>query len=226
MHSLAATPPAPTSSLRVYDDLRESILAGQYPPGTRLRTAALAERLGTSRTPIREALVLLEGDGLVVLEPRRGAVVRGFATDDLADLYEVRALLEPHAASRAATRMTETAVGRLATLCDLAEKRGGVDREAIADHIAWNEEFHALIIEAAASARLSAALRSLAGIPRAFRTAFWLSPHQRALSFACHRELHVAIAAGSPERAEATMRMHIVSARDYLIEVMREPRTA
>ncbi len=224
MHSMASI--APTSSLRVYDDLRESILAGQYLPGTRLRTAALAERLGTSRTPVREALVLLEGDGLVALEPRRGAVVRGFATEDLADLYEVRALLEPHAAARAATRMTPEARDRLAALCDLAEASTGLDRAAIADQIAWNEEFHATIIQAAGSARLSAALRGLAGIPRAFRTSFWLSPHQRAISLACHRELQVAIATGSPERAEATMRMHIVSARDYLIEVMREPRTA
>ena len=91
---------------RVRDLLEEAILEGELKPGERLRAEALAQRFGTSRTPIREALLQLEAHGLVEVEPNRGAVVKTFDRDDLRDLYEVRALIEPHAAALAATRIT------------------------------------------------------------------------------------------------------------------------
>src|SRR6476661_9145774 len=103
---------------RVRDLLEEAILEGDLKPGERLRAEALAQRFGTSRTPIREALLQLEGQGLVEVEPNRGAVVRTFDRDDLMDLYEVRALIEPHAAARAATRISDADIERLRALCD------------------------------------------------------------------------------------------------------------
>src|SRR3982751_1113296 len=103
---------------RVRDLLEEAILEGELKPGERLRAEALAQRFGTSRTPIREALLQLEAHGLVEVEPNRGAVVKTFAPAALRDLYEVRALLEPHAAARAATRIRAEDVTRLEALCD------------------------------------------------------------------------------------------------------------
>ncbi len=128
MHSLsAASPitPSPTSSLRVSEELREAILSGEFGPGERLRTESLAKRFGSSRTPVREALVQLEGEGLVDIEPRRGALVRSFASSDLIDLYEIRALLEPAAAARAALRVREDQLDRLGALVALSDARGG-----------------------------------------------------------------------------------------------------
>src|SRR3954453_11736817 len=98
---------------RVGDLVEEAILEGEPKPGEPLRAEALAQRFGTSRTPIREALLQLEAHGLVEVEPNRGAVVRTFDRDDLQDLYEVRALIEPHAAARAATRIRSEALDRL-----------------------------------------------------------------------------------------------------------------
>jgi DNA-binding GntR family transcriptional regulator len=222
MHSLsAASPitPSPTSSLRVSEELREAILSGEFGPGERLRTASLAKRFGSSRTPVREALVQLEGEGLVDIEPRRGALVRSFASADLIDLYEIRALLEPAAAARAALRAQEYQLERLRELVTLSDARGGRGRGAIDDQIAWNQEIHAIVIEAADSPRLSAALRATAGIPRAFRTAFWRDDDHRAFSQTCHRELVSALGARSCERAEAVMRVHILQARDSLVAV-------
>jgi len=222
MHSLsAASPitPSPTSSLRVSEELREAILSGEFGPGERLRTASLAKRFGSSRTPVREALVQLEGEGLVDIEPRRGALVRSFASADLIDLYEIRALLEPAAAARAALRAREHQLERLRELVTLSDARGGRGRGAIDDQIAWNQELHAIVIEAADSPRLSAALRATAGIPRAFRTAFWRDDGHRSFSQMCHRELVSALGARSCERAEAVMRVHILQARDSLVAV-------
>ena len=213
---------APTSTTRTYDELRSAILAGDLVPGERLRTAALAERFGTSRTPVREALVLLEADGLVDLEPHRGAVVRAFPADELLDLYDVRALLESRAAALAAERVLPAQLERLGELCTLAEAQTGAEPVAIERQMGWNEEFHRLVVDAAASPRLHAAMRAVAGIPRGFRAAFWTDDRQRAVSLTCHREIHAALASGSAERAETAMRLHVLSAKDFLIEVMRE----
>jgi DNA-binding GntR family transcriptional regulator len=201
---------AATSAIRVHHDLRHAILEGELAPGERLRAEALATRLGTSRTPIREALVMLEREGLVELQPNRGAVVKPFDPADLLDLYEVRALIEPHAARRAATRIADDDLQRLKELTRLA------DRAGVNEQIALNEDFHRIIATAAESPRLTAALRGVAGIPRAFRTAFWASEEQREKSLFCHRELVHALHGRRPELAESVMRMHIVDAKEFL----------
>ncbi len=211
--------PVETNAERVFEDLRAAIVAGEFPPGERLRTEALAERFGTSRTPVREALMLLEGDGLVAIEPRRGAVVRSFDPADLVDLYEVRAILEARAAQLAAGRISPEDVDRLDANCSEAERVAADDVDRL---IALNEEFHRVVIEAASSPRLLQALRAVAGIPRPFKTVFWTDASERARSFAAHREIAAGLRSGSAERAESAMRLHVLNARDFLIEVMDE----
>ncbi|MBA2343798.1 MAG: GntR family transcriptional regulator, partial [Rubrobacter sp.] len=87
---------------RVFERLRRLILDGEYGPDERLIEEQLAERLGMSRTPIRQALTMLESEGLVELIPNRGAVVCSFSVDEVWDIYDLRAVLEGHAARRAA----------------------------------------------------------------------------------------------------------------------------
>jgi DNA-binding GntR family transcriptional regulator len=203
-----------TNAERVYDDLRAAIVSGEFPPGERLRTEALAERFGASRTPVRE--------GLVEIEPRRGAVVRSFDPADLVDLYEVRAVLEARAASLAATRITEEHLLALEAVCDHADRLAGKTPHTVDLLLAANEEFHRIVIDAAGSPRLSGALRTVAGIPRPFKTVFWKDAAERARSLAAHREIVASLRAGSAERAESAMRLHVLTARDYLVEVMRE----
>jgi DNA-binding GntR family transcriptional regulator len=204
---------AATSTGRVRDQLHHAILEGALKPGERLRAEALAQRYGTSRTPVREALLQLEAQGLVEVEPNRGAVVRAFDRADLLDLYEVRALLEPAAAARAALRIGDDDIARLEALCEEA------DGASVEQLIAGNEAFHRIIGEAAGSPRLSVAMRAVAGIPRAFRAAFWRSEEQRAESLLCHRRLVTAFHAKDAALAEAVMRMHILGAVSFLEEV-------
>ena len=211
-----------TSTIRVRDQLQHAILEGSLEPGERLRAEALAQRFGTSRTPVREALLVLEAEGLVTLEPHKGAVVRAFDGADLLELYEIRALIEPHAAARAAERITAPDKVRLVELADRAVALDPAVPTAIDEHIALNERFHRTILEAAASQRLTTAMRAVAGIPRIFRQVFWRDEAQRAQSLACHRELAAALHAGRPQMAEAVMRMHILGARDFLVEVLRK----
>jgi DNA-binding GntR family transcriptional regulator len=210
--------PLETNAERVFEDLRAAIEAGEYPPGERLRTEALAERFGTSRTPVREALMLLEGAGLVAIEPRRGAVVRSFDPADLVDLYEVRAILEARAAQLAALRISPEALDQLDAICAQAE--GVADDPEVL--ISANETFHRIVVEAAGSPRLVQALRAVTGIPRPFKTVFWTDASERARSLAAHREIAAGLRSGSAERAESAMRLHVLNARDFLIEVMDE----
>lgn len=202
-----------TSTVRVRDELAHAILEGDIKPGERLRAERIAQRYGTSRTPVREALLQLEAQGLVRLEPNRGAVVKSFDADDLLDLYEVRALLEPAAAARAATRIEPDDVEALDVLCRRAV--GASVEQQIAD----NEAFHRIIGEAAQSPRLEVAMRAVAGIPRAFRTVFWSTPEMREESLFCHHRLVHAFRARDAHTAEAVMRMHILGAVAFLREV-------
>jgi DNA-binding GntR family transcriptional regulator len=204
-----------TSAVRVREQLQDAILEGVLKPGERLRAEALAQRYGTSRTPVREALLQLEAQGLVEVEPNRGAVVRAFDRADLLDLYEVRALLEPAAAARAARRIDADDIARLRANCDAAQRAGDdADRQ-----IALNEEFHRIIGDAAGSPRLAVAMRAVAGIPRSFRSVFWHSEEQRAESLLCHRRLVTAFRTRDAALAEAVMRMHILGAVAFLEEV-------
>ncbi len=191
---------------RVRDLLEEAILEGDLKPGERLRAEALAQRFGTSRTPVREALLQLEAQGLVDVEPNRGAVVRSFDRDDLSDLYQLRALLEPRAAALATPRISEQDIEALHALCE-AE-----------DHMAANEAFHRIILEAAGSPRLLDAMRAATGIPRTFRSVFWHDERQREESLMCHRRLVAAFNARDADLAEAVMRMHILGAIAFLEE--------
>jgi DNA-binding GntR family transcriptional regulator len=213
--------PSQTSSSRVRDELQKQILAGAIKPGERQREEAVAQRLGTSRTPVREALLALAAGGLVELEPHRGAVVREFDPTDLIKLYELRVIIEPYAAALAAKRIDEESIRRLETLCAMQIGLVGSEPSVIDEHIRLNEEFHRIILDAADSPRLTEAMRGVGGIPTAFRSVFWQTDAQRELSLFCHRQLVPALAAGQAELAEAVMRMHVVAAKEYLLEVVR-----
>ena len=122
MHAMPKTGDLPNNTARVVEELRALILAGELEPAARLRADALAKRMGTSRTPVREALLVLEREGLVENLPNRGAVVCSFDADDLLDLYEVRGVLEPLSAARAAERITPEGVEQLTAICRDAEE--------------------------------------------------------------------------------------------------------
>jgi len=105
-----------TLRLQVYEQLREGILLGKYPRGSALTEIRLADELGVSRTPVREAFCQLELDGLVAATPNKGVVVEGFDQADMLDMYEVRTRMEALAASRAAEKMSGDDINQLRQL--------------------------------------------------------------------------------------------------------------
>jgi DNA-binding GntR family transcriptional regulator len=160
----------------------------------------------------------------VEIEPRRGATVRAFDAVDVSDLYEVRALIEPHAAALAARRITGPEITRLTDIHERSAAYDDAGEESVAEQLRLNEEFHRLILDAARSPRLTSAMGAVSGIPRSFRASFWRDDEQRAQSLSCHRELLAAIGRQRPELAETVMRMHIQGAGAFLAEVMAGER--
>ena len=143
----------------VFNTLRQAILKGELKPGERLMEIALAEKLGVSRTPIREAMRKLELEGLVVMIPRRGAQVANITEKDLNDVLEVRITLENMAIEKACANMTDADIRKLeqaAEVFQTSTAEGDLVKMAEAD-----VNFHEVIYEAADNKRLMQVLNNL-----------------------------------------------------------------
>ena len=198
------------------DAIAEAILEGRLRPGARLKERELAELLGISRTPIREALQVLRSRGLVELEPNRGARVASYDAAHLGDLYELRALLEGHVARLAARHATRDAQEALRASCDRFDAlvEAGDDLPAL---VRENGRFHGTLVEAARSPRLAGMLQSVVEVPLLYRAFTRYSADELRASGHFHRQIARAVAAGDGERAERIMKEHILDARDVLL---------
>ena len=203
------------ASVAATELIREAIIEGRLEPGRRLKEEELARELGISRTPVREALLMLQAEDLVVATPNRGATVRVHDAKDLHDLYELRALLEGFAARRTAERVTKDEVEMLRESCVRFAKLSrdddlrGVVRE--------NLLFHNTILELADSARLTALVRKVIELPLVYNSYRWYSSDQMRISVHYHRQIVKALADGDADRAELVMKEHVLEARDVLV---------
>lgn len=204
--------------------LRQFILEGEVEPGARLGEVELAAQLGVSRTPVREALRALSSQGLVEILPNRGARVARWSVQDLEEIYELRVMLESHAARRAASRMSTAEVDVLGELCERMEacaRRGS--QHDLLELSELNSRFHHRILDAADSPRLATMLGFVVQVPLVLRTFVRYSPEALARSMGHHRELAAAMRAGAPEWAGSVMRSHIVAARTVLLDSEGRP---
>ncbi len=191
---------------RVYEALRERISSGVLPRGARLRQEALAAELGVSRTPLREALRRLASEGVVVLEPNRGARVADVGREDMLAAYEARLLLEPGAARLAAERCDGAAIARMRRAIE--EHRRARTRTSL---FAANRAFHLSLVDAAGNDHLS----RFAGVLWVARigAAIYAQQDETADEVAADADAHSGIADavehGDGDRAEALTRDHI-----------------
>jgi DNA-binding GntR family transcriptional regulator len=164
------TKPAPRKKLgeEVAQYLREALMAGRYLPDQRLGVEDLAEELGVSTMPVREALLTLANEGLLVVRPRRGFRVVQLAVQDIEDVYDVHAYLSGRLAERAAAKISDRTAG---TLVDLQRRieRAAADKEPLAVLEQLNFQFHREINRCAKSPRLEWFLRAATRyLPRQF----------------------------------------------------------
>ena len=197
--------------------IRAAIIDGRLKPGEPLREIDLATQLGTSRTPIREALLLLENEGLVEAVRNRGAVVRSYTADDLQELYSLRAVLEGYAARCAAARIDEAGLAAL----EESNKRYATllrENERLPELAEENFVFHSTILEAAASERLTAMMRQVTTLPLIYRSYLEYSEDNRRTALEYHRNIFERLREGDAEGAGAQMEQHVLWARDVAVE--------
>lgn len=200
----------------VFNTLRRAILKGELKPGERLMEIALAEKLGVSRTPIREAIRKLELEGLVIMIPRRGAQVANITEKDLNDVLEVRCCLEEMAIEKACSRMTDQ---ELSELAEAEEAFQGLLEEGDLTKLAEADvEFHEIIYRAAENKRLLQVLNNLREQIYRYRVEYLKDEKTRKRLVEEHREMYEAIRSRDVEKAKKIASNHIENQRVGIIE--------
>ncbi|KNF09784.1 transcriptional regulator [Gottschalkia purinilytica] len=204
----------------VFETLREAILNGKLKPGERVMEVQLAETLGVSRTPVREAIRKLELEGLLVMIPRKGAYVADVSLKDVLDVLEIRALLEGLAASLAAERMTEEEI-------EILEKKSqefidcvkAKDTEGMIDK---DTEFHDVILRSAKNEKLTSIVEGLRDHVQRFRVIYFTEYDNGVELMKEHEKIKNAIKERESEEAKEASQDHIYSIGDYLAKKKTE----
>jgi GntR family transcriptional regulator of vanillate catabolism len=212
-----------TRSQAVTRTLRNGILTGEYAGGSRMNEIDLATSLGVSRTPIRGALSTLAAEGLLEYTPNSGYVVRSYSSKDIAAIYEVRGSLESLAARLAAEKgLSDEARGLMHRV--LSDSARLVDEHQWTEDVRaqWtqlNEQFHAIIHQAADNAYLAATIRKSREVPIIAHIKFqWFEAEYMVRAYWDHVEIADAIFNRQASRAEAIEREHIYQAGRRLVQ--------
>jgi DNA-binding GntR family transcriptional regulator len=221
MLSAPSTPPDPQSlKAAIARELRERIARGVLPLGGRISDKAIAEELRVSRTPVREALLQLAGEHLVVVQPQRGTFVFAPATEQMRELCELRGVLESGAARLLAGRGDRAAAAELAAI--VQEARQALARrqwEACGD---LDTRFHEVLVGRCGNRLLAESYRAISDQVRALRRHL---PHTRervARGLDEHAAIAKAIAGGNGERAAVTLSTHVENVRRLLEGRLRD----
>ncbi len=199
-----------------YQRIVAEIRAGTLLPGDRLTETDLAQRLGISRTPVREAIRQLEADGLVVHTPRLGATIRTLDHAEISELYDMRAVLEGTAARFAARAASEVELGELAAI------HAAMAAPASAEVLArLNQQFHRALLDAARNRFLLRAVGAIHKTLLILGRSTMEADDRAAAAHAEHARILAALTARDPDAAEAAMRAHIAAAHAARLRQLR-----
>lgn len=200
----------------VLEALREAIISRVLEPGERLMEIQLAEEMGVSRTPVREAIRKLELEGFVVMIPRKGAYVAGVSYKDVKDVFEIRAALEALAASLAAEKATEEEIEQMERVLHYEKMP-----ESLEEMVQTDTDFHALVYKASRNERLLGILANLREQIQRFRATSLAVPGRPKDAIQEHMEIVDAIARHDVEEAQNLATSHIENAANTMFEAMR-----
>jgi DNA-binding GntR family transcriptional regulator len=198
------------TSDKAYELLKQRVIAGSYGPGAQLKEEHIARELDISRTPVRVALKRLVQDGLATADAGQGVRVSEWTGFDIEETFELRGLLEGHAAELAARRGGAALADRLDKLNTKMEQaiaKGGGSMAGRLQEI--NANFHRAILDASGSPRLRAMLAGLIDMPIVIRSYFISTPQDLAQSLHHHRDLAAAVRIGDAELARKVMQLHL-----------------
>ena len=209
---------------KAYEVVRNDIIEGTYAPGDRITESEVAASAKVSRTPVREALLKLEAEGLIRFVPNQGAFVSSFGVAEARETFDLRSMLESYVVRCCAERITPK---ELALARDLAEQQIEVSRQRPTGFLQQvaelNDRYHSTLLDAARSEALRATMATVANAPLVFQTFRDYSAADLVRSAQHHLEIVEALEAGNAEWAGAVMRAHIHSARSVFLAAANEP---
>ena len=204
----------------ICESLRNAIKNGKLKPGERLMEVQLAEELGISRTPVREAIRKLEQEGYVIMLPRRGTYVSSVSVHDVQEIFEIRTALEKLSTGLAARRIENDELEQLQKL--LTKIEGYIEKRDIDNIVKTDIEFHDLLYHVSRNERLSGIISNLKEQLARFRTLSMSYPGRLEETLEEHREMVEAIASGDVEAAREAAERHMVRAEETLLKAMRQ----
>jgi DNA-binding GntR family transcriptional regulator len=187
--------------------IREAILRGTLPPGTRIDQTQLATELNTSLIPVREALKALASEGLVQIIPRRGAFVAKSSLTDLENLYEARCLVEGQVAAQAVPRLTDEQLSELKSVLDAM--RAAMEADRYEDFLRSNRTFHFTIYSTAGNTYLTEVLSAWWDLAERYRYRYLSSKDRHPIINAEHQDILDACCSRDGERARTVIEEHI-----------------
>lgn len=196
----------------VQQALERMITLGELAPGDKLNEAALAERLGVSRGPVREAFRMLEEAGLLTLKKNRGVFVRQVPLDEALEIYELRAMMEAEVGALLASRASAEQIAALQTLLDSMEAAVAASDAPL--YFQLNVEFHETLVSFAGNKKMSLLYRRLTRELDLFRRRNLSQQALLSSSIEEHRDVLAAIEARDPQRAAQTLRRHVLQSRE------------
>lgn len=200
----------------VYEQLKMQILTGKIIPGTRMMEVELADEMGVSRTPVREAIRKLEKEGLVTIEPRRGAYASDISVKDMVDTLEVREDLEGLAAALAAERMSEGQIEELRQINQgYSEAIKNSDTEKI---IEYDELFHKHIVSCSGNKTLIQLSETVQELALRFRYLYYDDFSRYENMPVEHKQIIEAITSGDAERTRQTADNHVKKLKEFVIK--------
>lgn len=200
----------------VYEELKREILVGEIAPGTRMMEIELADEMGVSRTPVRETIRKLEKEGLVTIEPRKGAYASDVSIKDMVDVLEVREDLEAMAAAMAAQKVNKDE--KQALIEATMEYKEAVESERTEDIIRCDEKFHQLIVNCSGNKTLVQLFSQVQELALRFRYLYYddFSRYERMPME--HREIEEAILSGDYEKARVAAGEHVKKLKQFVID--------
>ncbi len=206
----------------IAEDLERKIIAGTLGPGQRIVEQTLCRTFGVSRSPVREAFQMLESQGFLVREPRKGVSVARVTPQEAEQIYRIRACLEGLAVSLAVENRTPELLARLKKL--QRQMGEAAKRQRIAAYQALNEQFHELLLAASGSPRLIQLIRSFDKQTVRYRLAVTNAPGWMANSARIHKAILASFEAGDAEAAERIRRESILSQAARFPEIFKGER--
>ena len=207
-------------SSRVFHTIRENILSGKYATDEELKEKSIGEELGVSRTPVREAIRMLELEGLVVMVPRKGAEVARITEKDLRDALEIRLSLEELAVELACKRIDEEGRLRLREACE--NFREAVRSGRVSDIVDTDVAFHETICELSNNPRLVSLTKNYGEQVYRYRVEYVRDTGYHGKLLREHDEITEAILLGDVEKAKAVMHQHIYDQEQIVIQNIKQ----